>query len=55
MTDLSKLWWRWLVCVAAAMGVVYLFGGNAGPVIPAMLGVLATLVSILWTDLTEPL
>jgi hypothetical protein len=54
MIDFKRLWWRWVICVAAAMGVVYAAGGSLGPVMPAMLGVLATLSALLWAELTEP-
>jgi hypothetical protein len=40
--------------MAAAMGVVYATDGALGPIIGALLGVLASMVSIMWADLSNP-
>jgi hypothetical protein len=52
MIDLRRIWWRWVICLAAAMGVSYL--SDSGEIIGALLGVLATMTAVLWADLSNP-
>jgi hypothetical protein len=40
--------------MAVACGVAYAADGSLGPVIPIMLGVLAGISAVIWTEVTEP-